>query len=293
MNEELQKYQEKPPSDAPTGLATFDPTTQVSDLEGFEDAVVTPATMVMVQATTRDEEAHPGTFKDTITGQEYTTLQIVPLRIQTSPGPRVLFPNDPDTGKTIFGADPICRSNDGYRPAVNAAQPQSELCKNCKYGDLMWKVFAKTRKPPECKEKARVLFVERTTGLPFIITFGGRSVTPVKTLLKAIMRLAQKSLSDGIKTGIYDFTTEMTLKKITDAKGTYYVVLFKNPMRVRNIGEFGPLYQELVKSRDALANAPEVGAEEDTVIDAQPVTEGSQPAVPTAQSEIVDEDVPF
>src|ERR1039458_7929960 len=96
----------------PATLATVNPLASVSQMEGFEDAVITPAQMVLIQPTSRDENAQPGTFKDTITGQSYKEMKIVPLKIvANTPGmPRVLFQKD-----APLGSDPLCRSNDGVR----------------------------------------------------------------------------------------------------------------------------------------------------------------------------------
>ena len=262
------------------------PLININELEGFEDAVITPAIMSIIQPTSRnqDENTPPGTFKDTITGMVYKSLKIVPLKIQANPGPRVYF--DPDAG---LGSDPICRSNDGIRPAANAAEPQCEFCKNCIRAS--WANFRETHKAPACKEKARMLFVERENGLPFMISFGGRSVTPCNQFLKAIMRLAALSLAKGERLGIYDFCAEMYLKYVTDSKGTYYIAQFRNIQRVKVPGEFGPLYQELVKARDVLSKQ-EVGDEDSTPT----VTTESASTSSVADAEIVengDSEVPF
>ena len=270
--------------------ALNNPLVNINELEGFEDAVITPAIMQIVQPTSRnqDETTPPGNFRDTITGMVYKTLKVVPLKIQSSPGPRVLF--NPDAG---LGSDPICRSNDGIRPAVNAAEPQCDLCKNCKHSSWAnYRVDHKT--PPACKEKARMLFVERESGLPFIITFSGRSVTPANQFLRAIMRLAALGLSKKERLGIFDFTAEMYLKFITDQRGSYYVAQFRNITRVRVPGEFGPLYQELVKSRDVLTKS-EVGGDEDAAIPTGS-TSGVSPTSSVVDAEIVgngDSEIPF
>ena len=263
------------------------PLAQLQELEGFEDAILSPAPMVLVQKTTRDPEATPGTFKDTITGQSYKEVQLVPLKIQvgdsTGAGaPRVLFAPD-----APFGGDPVCRSNDGIRPSLNAAHPQSDLCANCKWSS--WKDFSTTKKPPACHSKARILFAERTTGLPFLINLGGRSITPVRNLLKSIMRFAAMSVMKGVKTMLYDFSATMYLKDVVDAKGAYYVAMFKDIQRVRDLGEFSSLFHELVKARDVMKET-EPPASDDEVLEATPTQGGTTPVV---DAEVVDSDIPF
>jgi len=244
----------------PAPMTVVSPLAKVHELEGFEEAVITPAYMTIIQNGSRDEEATPGTFKDMITGQSFRSIQIVPLKIICNPGPRVMYKED-----APFGSDPLCRSNDGVTPDPRIENPPSSKCATCKFGDLMWKTWRTTGKPTTCKEKAKILFVARDSGLPFMLSAGGRSVPAVKLLLKSIMRNAAMLYARGEKTGIYDYTTEMFLKRETSAKGVYYVLQFKPACRVRNVGEFGPLYQELVKRQDVLATAPD---DESSPIDA-------------------------
>jgi hypothetical protein len=284
-------------------------------MEGFEDAIITPAQMVLVQNGSRDVDAIPGTFKDTITGQSYKEMRIIPLKIIcNTPGmSRVLFEEG-----APFGSDPLCRSNDGITPSANAQAPQSAKCGNCKHSS--WANFAATKKPPACKEKAKILFVERESGLPFMLSLGGLCVTPVKNLLKTLMRLAMLSAIElkveqlvkagenkeqakllavslfnkgtiDTRVGLFDFSTTMSLERRNGNKGTYFVVKFTDTSRVQTVGEFGPLYQELVKARDVLAKTedkPEDGVETDVF--------SSTAAPKVHDAEVVaddDSDIPF
>lgn len=275
----------------PSALSTVNPSSLVSSLEGFEDAAITPANMVVVQKTTRDPDATPGMFKDMITGQQFKTIQIVPLKIQVNPGPRVLFEEG-----SPFGADPICRSNDGIKPATNSQCPQSEFCKTCKHASWdNWK--GGKGKPPACKENAKILFVERESFLPYIMTAKGKSVSQVKGFLGAIMRHAATALAKGQRLGIFDFTAEMYLDNVVDSRGAYYVVKFRAPGgnaglvgRVRTVGEFGPIYHELVRQRDVLAKAQDV---EDVVPPASERATGTVPANQFVEAEVVDDTIPF
>lgn len=259
-------------------------------LEGFEGATVTPANMVIVQATTRDKEAEPGNFKDMVTGQQFKTLQIVPLKIMVNPGPRVLFEKGSE-----FGADPICRSNDGIRPASNAAVPQHETCAGCPKASWdNWK--GGKGSPPECKENAKILFLERESQLPFIMTAKGKSVASVKGFLNAILRHAQTARAKGQRLGIFDFTAEIYLEKTQDSRGIYYILKFRAPNgqqglvgRVRTVGEFGVIYRELVTNRDVLSRAKE------DPVDAEVIPSGAAvPANQTVDAQVVDSsEIPF
>src|ERR1019366_5006124 len=111
----------------------------------------------------------PGTFKDSITGQSYKEIKIVPLKIVAKSGAsghpgmsRVLYVKG-----AAFGTDPLCRSNDGITPSEGSVAPQSKFCKTCKHAS--WAKYAATKDKanlPPCKEKAKILFVERESGLP-------------------------------------------------------------------------------------------------------------------------------
>jgi hypothetical protein len=246
--------------------------------------------MVVVQKTTRDPNATPGMFKDMVTGQQFKTVQIVPLQIQVNPGPRVLFEEG-----SAFGADPICRSNDGLVPAANALVPQNATCKGCKHSS--WANWKNGKgKPPACKENARLLFVERESYLPYYMLAKGKSVAQVKAFLGAIMRHAATALAKGQRLGIFDFTAEMFLENVVDSRGAYYVVHFKAPGdnaglvgRVRTVGEFGPIYHELVKRRDVLAKV----ADTEEVLPTAANSPAGTPANQFVEAEVVDDEIPF
>jgi hypothetical protein len=134
-----------------------------------------------------------------------------------------------------------------------------------------------------------MLFVERNSGLPFLITLGGKSVTPLKKFLNAIMRMASFALSKGEKLGIYDFTADMYVKSITDSRGKYCVALFKNILRLRTPGEFRSMREDLVTRRNVVTDAPVV--EDEVVPDAEVVDDGAA-AFETA-NQVVDDDTSF
>jgi hypothetical protein len=251
-----------PASPAPSAAAPL----SLTSLEGMENVNIAPANMVIVQATTRDT-ATPGTFKDMVTGQEFKSLQIVPLRIQVNPGPRVYFEKN-----APLGSDPICRSNDGITPATNALVPQNATCAGCPKAS--WDNWKGGKGPaPECKENARILFLERESQLPYIMTVKGKSVSQVKKFLNAIHRHALMARAKGTQLGIFDFTATISLEKQISDRGTYYVLQFAAPNgqqgivgRVRQVGEFGLIYDELVKRRDVLAKAKDETPVQDDVV---------------------------
>lgn len=277
----------QPSPEAPLAKREDSPFSILTQLDGFEGATIAPAQLVVIQPTSRDDSGTPGTFKDTVTGQSYREMKIVCLSvICKTPGmPRVFFEKN-----SALGSDPICRSNDGVAPAANAQAPQSKLCKTCSRS--LWKTVNGRKVPPDCREKAKILFIERESGLPFRITAGGRSVSPVKKMLDTTIRYALNSIKQGVAAQLHDFVTTMWLKRETDSKGTYYTVQFKDTQRITNVGEYQELYNELVRSRNILAtseDAPSDGVEAEVLGTAPPAGEQIHDA------EVVDDssDIPF
>ena len=137
--------------------------------------------------------------------------------------------------------------------------------------------------------------MERESFLPYIMTAKGKSVSQVKGFLGAIMRHAATALAKGQRLGIFDFTAEMYLDNVVDSRGAYYVVKFRAPGgnaglvgRVRTVGEFGPIYHELVRQRDVLAKAQDV----EDIVPSERAT-GTTPANQFVEAEVVDNDIPF
>jgi len=234
-------------------------------LEGFE---IKPAPLELVQYTTQDTEATPGKFRDKLTGQHFDTIQVVPLSIYTT---RVLFPPGAD-----FGADPLCRSNNGIVPTQDAAVPQSDKCATCPQGPKMWARYKETGQKPNCQEKARLVFVLRDTGLPYVMTVGGVSLKSIKNLKTAIARDAAAEQAKGTPRSLFDYTFELRVQgPIVGKKGKYFVLTYGNLRKVASPGEFGPLYEKYILRQRAQDEAVEAEEALDTAIDAE-IVSGSE-----------------
>jgi hypothetical protein len=114
---------------------------------------------------------------------------------------------------------------------------------------------------PDCKEKMRFLFIDRETQLPYYLTVGGRSIQPMKAFKNTLFKYNKIAQARGEVINIYDFTTTIRALPIKGPKGSYFVVTFDPPVRVKesDLGKFGPLYTELVLRRNTAA-AHVVGA---------------------------------
>jgi hypothetical protein len=207
--------------------------------EGLEDFYLKPAQMKLVQNTTTDEGAVKGKLFDTLSKTNYESMQVVPLAIRMG---RVLFPPGGE-----LGAEPLCRSDDGVVPSPTAQAPQSPKCATCDFGPKNWANYRSTGKKPDCQEKARMLFIDRETGLPYWITISGKSISQLKALKAAIFREVLKLKMQGEVRSIYDFTFKMQPISVQGRKGNYYELTFVELRKIQNPGEFGAMYEMFVK----------------------------------------------
>jgi hypothetical protein len=208
---------------------------------GFDDlGPIRPSNIVLVQNTTRVGTA--GKFRDTASGEEFDELTIAILARRKS---RVLFPEGE------LGAEPLCKSYDGDFPVSEEVLGHPPIHKDCKTCPMAsWDNYdRKTRKgKPQCKEQARILFVEKNSGLPYRLTLNGMSLKPLRTLLQVIQKDAFIAAQKGDKRSIYDYYFTITPEKVTGKLGNFYVVGFSTPevFKPENRGKFGPLYEAYV-----------------------------------------------
>lgn len=216
-------------------------------LEGLEDVQLKPSTMILVQNTTNiegvDTEGKAGKFLVKSSGQTFDELRVVPLAFRRT---RVLW-----TPGAEFGADPLCRSNDGITPSPFVENPQHEQCKGCPRAnwDIYWKSGKKQK--PDCQEKVQFLFLERETQLPYQISVSGKGIKPFMEMMGEIKRIAisRAKATPSELLNIYDFSFTVKSVKVKNAKGVFFVLNFSDLKKVQNIGEFSPLFQQFVKAR--------------------------------------------
>ncbi len=218
------------------------------DETGLDSAVrLKPANIILVQNTTRDPKtARPGQLLDLLTEEVYDSITIVPLKVMKQ---RVMFPPGSD-----LDADSVCNSNDGIVPSMYANVPQSATCASCPHSQWI------NGKKSACADKLKLLYVIKDKGIPRTTTFGGNSITALRSVLQRIKEVIRVSKANGGEPlHLYDFF--FTLKGVR-GPGTYvyYVARFENVKRLANIGEFGPVFEEFVIQRKYQQ------AEEDAVV---------------------------
>lgn len=234
-------------------------TALVAGGQGFDESDFQPSYIELVQRTSQVDGAIPGTFRDKESNQHFENIEIIPLQFSTS---RVLFPPGGDLNQ-----EPLCRSSDGITPALKVLQPQASSCESCSRGS--WDNYVKGSGVgmPDCKEKMRLLFIDRETQLPYYLTIGGRSIQPMRAFKRSLNKFYSIAKARGEVVNIYDFTTTIHALPIKGPKGSYFVVTFDPAKRVRDsdLGKFGPLYSQLVLRRNAAAKQ----ITDDNTIDAE------------------------
>jgi hypothetical protein len=220
----------------------------MAPVEGFEGISVKPSQIRLIQqgSSGAGETVKVGKLVDTLSGNHYDKLLVVPLEIRAG---RVFFPPDKNVGGT-----PLCRSNDGIVPANNVPERQASSCAICPHGPKLWRTFKQTGIKPDCDETQNLLFIERESGFPHYLTIKGSSIKLFKSMQTAILREILMNRTRGLDLKLYDFSFEIVPTKIQGAKGNYYILNFANPTRVANQGEYGPLYDMFVKSKEAVQN---------------------------------------
>jgi hypothetical protein len=222
---------------------------------GFTNEDLTPSPLELVQRTTQVDGAIPGKFRDKESNMHFDTMDIIPLAFSEG---RVLFPPGGD-----LKSDPLCRSNDGIVPAPNALQKQAARCDLCIRGS--WANYNKQtgEGKPDCAEQLRLLFIERTTGLPYHITAKGRSLTPMKMFKRTLAKYNKMSQAQGSNLNIFDYTTTLKALPVKGPKGSYFVLQFTPPVALKeeDRGKFGPVYEALVLARAAHQQATAVEKE--------------------------------
>jgi hypothetical protein len=218
---------------------------------GFEDTYIRPTNVILVQNTTKNLDAVRGKLFDELTSTNLDSIGVVPLKIFRG---RALFPS----GVFVTGQAPLCRSNDGVAPSKDVEFPQSDLCARCPKGS--WDDYdRKTRKgAPTCKEKWRMLFIMKETGLPRWISIGGESLKPFRVVLEQLKQDAvMEKAKGGPSRNLFDYTFTITSAGVSNDRGMYYVAKFTDVKRLQDSSEYGPLYQQYVVSERARREASE------------------------------------
>lgn len=250
---------------------------------GFESTVLKPVHLDLVQRSSRGKGT-PGQFRERANPEAtYDSMKVVFLR-KAREG-RVMFPPGAD-----LGATPLCRSNDGIKPVTDddRLQPQAENCAGCIQAS--WKKWNKTKARediPPCSNNLSLLYVDRDVKWPFFLQLSGKSISTkvpkgIVTYPMLIQNLARASakfkMENGTSPNIFDFTATMYAAEVEGAKGTYFIVAFRDVklLKPEDRPEFGALYEQYVAQQSQVEAAADAGASVDEEI-SEEKSSGSKP----------------
>lgn len=255
-----------------TALTTRKPDSLVT-FEGVDASVlpITAENIVLIQSQSRVEGGIAGKFRNSDNGNHIDGFNAVPISLYTN---RVLFPPTPPGATPQFGQQPLCRSNDGVRPAENVADKKSKLCAPCPFNQ--WKRVAGKSIKPQCQEKLLFTFAELETFRVFKFTASGTSIAPLKNALKNVRNevgsaqrtaLMAKKMAEAngeeyneptLHLGLDSFVIQMTPIRISSPSGVYYNVNFRPFLaNHKNPTVFREMYQSVLKGLElAYAQKP-------------------------------------
>lgn len=230
-----------------------------------------PATLEIVQRTSRQADAEIGRFRDTSTNMHYDKMEWVLLANPVKQ--RAFYPKGSEFGKD----SKLCFSSDNVSPHSKAREPQAPFCATCPMGS--WENYRKTNDSkdiPPCKEFWHLVLADRATQMPYYFNVKGLSLTPfqqgmqnVTRLLAAVeantkaenkaIRLANSLLTDpnAPRTpdkpmpNLFDVKFPVSITSQTNAKGLSYVLVVGKPvyMNAEARAEFGALYLDFANRR--------------------------------------------
>jgi hypothetical protein len=195
------------------------------DEEGFVETDISIPRWRIIQPTCRIENATPGTFRNTLTGEERQELANVTfLKRQNG---RILFPKDDYSGEVE------CWSYDGVVPATDAIisktgqQPKAECCvtnnnrlKTPICPLAMWQGGA-----PKCKET--ISFIGVDDGIsPFFISLHGTAIPVTKKLISTLYLKKKQAAAQGKCLRMRDFRITITLKQQITERGKFFIPIF-------------------------------------------------------------------
>jgi hypothetical protein len=249
-----------------------------------------PATLELVQSTTKQEGAIPGKLRVTATNEHFEEMKVVMLV------PPIEQRAKYKKGKDFSRDAKECFSLDNVQPHAKAKNPPALYCATCPAGDINWEKWRKTKDPadlPSCSKYWHLALADRTTQMIYYFNVKGTSITYFEQAMQNLARLINQmemnvraenkqlkaaydkavaeTPADGQKPeapvykpmpNIFDITFTIYPVK---SKDDVFVVNFKNflALRPEDRSEFGALYLDFVtrKAQGNVATAEESEAE--------------------------------
>ena len=159
----------------------------------------------------------PGQFLNTITGEAFDTLEIVPLDL----GKSMVYWKQPFKR----GEDPLCRSFDGIHKTDGCGDGDCATCQFSSQNPKAWKTLKENETKPACNMAYVWLGIDAKTSIPFRMIMSGSSVSITKDFLNILAPLR-----------ISPFCTKVTLtsEQKENDQGVFYVVNYNHALLVPN-----------------------------------------------------------
>lgn len=160
-----------------------------------------------------------GKFCINVTGDYTDTMTVAIIKLSKS---RILFPE-----KYKRDNDPLCRSHNFMTPAndIEGATPMCETCglvdgdkkkHVCSYAN-----WGAGNEPPRCQEVWNLLIVDLETYMPMWFSLKSTALKPLRKIVSSI-----KMISSAKKIPMWRMKFEMSITKITNDSGTFFVPSF-------------------------------------------------------------------
>lgn len=231
---------------------------------------VKPATIELVQKTTRQEGAEPGKFRITSSNEHFETMKWVLL---TEPvKQRQYYEKGNDFSKNAK----LCFSLDNVQPHPKAKEAPAPYCATCPKGDVNWEKWRKTKNPadlPACQAYWHILVADRATQMAYYFNVKGKSVVPFEQGMQNLARLLasmqanvraenreitkkNEELEESAKLAfkplpnIFDITFPVSSAQLE--KGGPWVLQIGKPVAMNDEAraEFGALYLDILRSKE-------------------------------------------
>ena len=208
-----------------------------TDEDGFsQDDLIIPR-WKSIQPTTRIEGVKEGHFYNSLTGELREKLENVVFLVRKNG--RVLFP------QTDFSGVRLCWSNDGCYPDSDKVlmqtgqQAKSSACvasgRKVMCLCAEWHRDEKgTATPPECRETITFLGLDLQSLTPFIMTFHGAAISPVRNFISAVYLKKKQATMQGKELHLRDFQIVLSLKLQMNEKGKYYIPVFEKVTQIND-----------------------------------------------------------
>ena len=231
-------------------------------MEEMDQGDIQVPRLKIVQLTCKDANCTYGTYRDSLSGAEFESVTFAMLRMDKN---RVLWP---PAGQ---GDKPICKSTNGMVPDADFPNPPSRVCaKKAHKKARPMAVCPRAQwggngEAPDCHLVYSLLGIDVNEGTPFMISFAGTAISPVKKMLSFLAMRTQR-----FQVPPFAFTMRMSTFKDKNDKGTFYVPTFddftlleEEPLR------YYPQYQALADV-DLSVSAGETDDDEPTASDDAP-----------------------